>query len=101
MTEVPAYYRVILDPPPSVLAAFNNRKENYNVFYVPQEDYTVCEINYLQEGSVSEMRSDGEHTYPQGTVLTLVHDHCGRQYCKEPLLHEFILMFSVTVPPEP
>jgi len=101
MTEVPAYYRVILDPPPSVLAAFNNRKENYNVFYVPQEDYTVCEINYLQEGSVSEMRSDGEHTYPQGTVHTMVHDRSYRQYCKDPVLHEFLLTFRSPTPPVP
>jgi len=101
MLDTPAYYRVVLDPPPNTLAAFNNRKENYSVSYVPGKDYTVCEINYLQEGSVSEMRPDGEFTYPQGTVHTMVHNRRYQQYCKDPVLHEFLFTFRSVTPPVP
>ena len=101
MLDTPEYYRVSLDTPPSVLAAFNNRKSNYSVFYVPREDYTVCEINYIQEGSVSEMRPGGEYTYLQGTVHTMVHNHSYQQYSKDPVLHEFLLTFRSFIPPEP
>lgn len=101
MLDTPAYYRINLDTPPSVLAAFNNRKENYSVFYVPQDSYTVCEINYIQEGSVSEMRPGGEYTYAQGTVHTMVHDHSYQQYSKAPVLHEFLFTFRSVIPPEP
>ena len=101
MVFIPTFHRIRLDPLPEKISAINNRKEDFQWVYAPEENKTLCEINYLQEGSISEMRPDGERTYPQGTVLTLVHDHCGRQYCKDPILHEFPLMFSVTAPPEP
>jgi len=101
MAAAATFYRLLLDPLPEYIHAINNRKEDFQWIYAPKDDRMLCEINFLQEGSISEMHPDGEHTYPQGTVLTLVHDHCGRQYCKDPVLHEFPLVFSVFAPPEP
>ena len=101
MLSVPIFYRVRLDPLPEHLYAITNRKENFQWIYTPIDKDIRCEINFLQEGSLSEMRPDGEHTYPQGSVLTLVHDHVGHQYSKDPILHEFVLIFNVAQPPEP
>ncbi len=97
----PPYYLVRLNPTPRSIAARANRKENYHWEYRASCPNTRCEITFLQEGSLSEMREDGEHTYEQGTVLTFVENRFFSMYSKDPVYQEFYLSFHAALPPEP
>jgi hypothetical protein len=97
----PPYYLVRLNPTPSSVIAQINRKENYRWEYRSSRFSTRCEITFLQEGSLSEMREDGEHTYGQGTVLTFVEDRFFTMYSKDPVYMEFFISFIAALPPEP
>jgi len=101
MQNVPAYYRLRLSPLSKMPKVWSNRRENYVWEYIPDADKRLCEIIYIQEGSLSEQRPDGEHTYQTGTVHTMVHDRSCRQYSKDPVYHEFILLFRTAGPVEP
>lgn len=101
MQNVPAYYRLRLNPSPKYPKIWSNRKENYVWEYPFDEQKRLCEVIFIQEGTLSEMRADGEHTYQTGTVHSLVHDREFRQYSKDPLYHEFILLFRTAGPVEP
>lgn len=100
MAAVPKYYRIRLDPPPIRLASLSTLGRNYRWEYLGLSPYK-CEITFLQEGSLSELRENGEITYPQGTVFTLVDDRVCNRYCKEPLFHEYYLQFYVSSLPTP
>jgi len=52
MAAVPTFYRVRLDPLPECIHAINNRKEDFQWIYAPDDDSFRCEINFLQEGSI-------------------------------------------------
>ncbi len=97
----PPYYLVRLDPTPSAVIARSNRKENYRWEYRSSRFSTRCEITFLQEGSLSEMREDGEHTYEQGTVLTFVENRFFSMYSKDPVYMEYFISFLAALPPEP
>lgn len=94
------YYLVSLNPPPSLVRAFTNRRENY-IWNFTSNRPNMFEINYLQEGSISEMREDGEHTYPQGSVHTMVDNRTVTKYSKDPFLHEFFLRIVLQEAPIP
>lgn len=97
----PPYYLVRLSPTPCNVTARSNRKENYRWEYQSSRFSTRCEITFLQEGSLSEMREDGEHTYEQGTVMTFVEDRFFSMYSKDPVYMEHFLSFLAALPPEP
>ena len=101
MTVSNTFYRLRLEPLPEHICGIHNRKENFQWFYSPDQGKIRCEIGFLQEGSLSERCADGEHTYAQGTVHTIVRDRYFRQYCTDPVFHGFALVFTVAVPPEP
>ncbi len=101
MSSSPApYYLISLNPPPALVRAFTNRRENYTWNFTSKRPH-MFEIVFLQEGSVSEMRDDGEYTYPQGTVHTMVDNRFCTQYCKDPVIHEFFLRIVLSEPPVP
>ena len=97
----PPYYLVRLNPTPSNVVARSNRKDNYRWEYQSSRFSTRCEITFLQEGSLSETREDGEHTYGQGTVMTFVEDRFFSMYSKDPVYMEYFLSFLAALPPEP
>jgi len=97
----PPYYLVRLNPTPSNVVARSNRKENYRWEYQSSRHSTRCEITFLQEGSLSEMREDGEHTYEQGTVMTFVENRMFSMYSKDPVYMEYFISFVAALPPEP
>ncbi len=101
MQNVPAYYRLRLMPLSKMPKIWSNRRENYVWDYIPDPDGRLCEIIYIQEGSLSEQRPDGERTYLTGTIHSMVHDRVCRQYSKDPVYHEFILLFRTAGPVEP
>jgi len=98
MADRPTWYKISLEPRPVCLRFFSNRRESYLWQYTDGGDRCACEIKYLQEGSLSEMRADGEHTYRQGTVHTTIHNRNFQQYSKDPVLHEFLMLFVIDPP---
>lgn len=101
MASSPApYYLISLNPPPTMVRAFTNRRENYTWHFTSKRP-NMFEIAFLQEGSVSEMRDDGEHTYPQGSVHTMVDNRHCTKYCKETFVHEFFLRIVLAEDPVP
>ncbi len=100
MPAPPKYYRISLDPPPARIATLSTLGRNYSWEYLGLSPHK-CEISFLQEGSLSEMRPDGEHTYEQGSVFTVVDNRVCLRYCKEPVFHEYYLRFYVSSLPVP
>ncbi len=96
-----SYYLVRLNPPPRTIYAVNNRKENYLWEFSSGKFPTRCEISYLQEGSIREIREDGEYAYQQGTVHTFVQNQYLRHTSQDPVVHEFFLSFHAAEMPEP
>ena len=101
LTTKPTYYKLNLYPSPHLIKAGNYRKENYVWNYAPKEDCTMCEISYLQEGSLVELRADGEHIYEPQTVHTMVHNRSYQQFSRDRVAQEFFLVFHVHKPPVP
>jgi len=100
MQDTAKYIKLYLNPLSRWPRAYSNRKENYVWQYGIDPDRHLCEIIFIQEGSISEMLPSGEKNYPQGSVYTVVHDSYRRNYCKQPVYHEFMLRFFVYTPYE-
>lgn len=96
----PPYYRIWLDPPPTVIFPRSNRMENFRIHYSGHQPH-VLEINYLQEGNLCERYEGVEHIYEQGTIHTLVDNRDFTQYSTYPVLHEFFLYIAFSAPAVP
>lgn len=99
--SAPLYYRIRLDPPPRRISAHNNRVESYCWEYKEKETVCRCEISFLQEGTLYELREGREHAYRQGTVNTLVSNRAVSRYSKGLALHEFDFVFFVDTLADP
>ncbi len=88
----PIYYRIRLDPSPYRICAYSNRAEFYHWNYLKSENRCRCEISFLQEGTLYELRDGREHVYQQGTVNTLVSHRAVSRHSKG-LIHEFNFVF--------
>lgn len=96
-----SYFLVRLNPPPTKITAINNRKEDYLWAFASNLYPLRCEISYLHEGSIREIREDGESLYTQGTVHSFVQNQYLRHVSNDPVVHEFYLSFHAAQPPEP
>ncbi len=94
------YYLIQLNPPPRKLFARQITKKNYRWTYDDSHPLR-CEIIYLQEGSVSEVRRGEEVTWPQGSVRTAFFNHCRETFSHDPVTCEQQLEFVLTEPPVP
>lgn len=100
MNASPPYLLLKLDPPPKIILPGHHRSQDYRFEYSAGSPLIV-EINFLQEGSISEMQGSTEVTYPQGSVYTFVDNRKCTRYCKDPWYHEVFLRFFAAEPPEP
>jgi len=99
MEEKPSvYYLIRLNPIPRDVKARQNRKEHYRWQHKSRSD-NLCEISYLYEGSLSEIRQNREITFPQGSVYTNLFTRDHEKYTNCPVMHEFYLLFKLSEPP--
>ena len=107
MEQLPApYYLIRLNPPPRKLFARKSTKENYRWHYSDSCDANIsrplrCEIIYLKEGSISELRQGQEITWPQSSVRTHVFNRSCDHYSHDPVTTECFLEFILSEPPVP
>lgn len=96
----PPYYKIRIEPSPTVILPHSNRMENFRIHYTGHRPH-VLEINYLQEGDLCELYEGQEHVYEQGTVHTLVDNRNFIQYSHYPVIHEFFLYIALSAPAVP
>lgn len=101
MKTLPAPYQLIhLKPPPIKLSARQITKQNYRWTYDDRRPQ-LCEIIFLQTGSVSELREDGEITWAQGSVRALSFNHLREVFSHDSVICEQSLEFSLAELPVP
>jgi len=93
------YYRIRLDPPLRKLEPHTHLFKNFSWTYAGSNPY-MCEINFLQEGSLCRVDEAAERIYDQGTVFVLVNDRPCRVRSQGPRYHEFFLQFLTSSIPE-
>jgi len=101
MKTLPAPYQLIhLKPPPSRLSARQITKKNYRWTYDDRRPQ-LCEIIFLQEGSVSELREGREITWAQGSVRAVSFNHLREVFSRDPVICEQSLEFILAELPVP
>ena len=96
MSHKPVFHKLYLNPLFRGNRAFSNRTADYAWQYLPDPNRQLCEIIYIHEGSLVEQLPEGQKVYPQGTVHGLLHNRNFREFCPDPVFHEYVLRFSVS-----
>ncbi len=100
MSEPTPYCLIHLNPTPEKVFAWPARNADYQNRNIPISP-AYCEISFLQEGSIREMRPEGEITFPQGSVRVLFCDRGNERRPGEAGAQEFIMSFCLNTPPKP
>ncbi len=96
----PTFHKLCISPISIRPRVIHSKKENYVWQYSPDSSKSLCEINYIQEGTLKAVLPEGEKTYPPGTVRVLFMDQHFREYCPDPVFHEYLIRFFVYTPYE-
>lgn len=99
--SVPQYYRIQLDPIPRILYGKTSTIENFR-WTASGTKPRECEINYIIEGGMTEIREDGDTLHlEEGTATTFVNNRRFTQWCDTSIHRETCLGLLVREEPVP
>lgn len=84
------FYRVSLDPPPTIIYETVRSHKNYKFHYFP-DSARDCELNYIVKGNLIENQNGLHRTLEEGTLFSFIHDHEFVLHCNEPIYQEVCL----------